>query len=169
MADKAFKPSRLDLNPDSSSATGQYRHWLKTFENFLCTLKLPDSYSSRINETFTEAMATDLMRLDALTNFISHEIWADVKDCSTYVEAIETLNGIFIKQPSVVYARYKLTTTTQEVGQSLEMFRRTLDRLSRECNFSEVSASRYREDMMLQAFIAGISSNDIHQHLLEEK
>ena len=102
MADKAFKPSRLDLNPDGPSATGQYRYWLKTFENFLCTLKLPESYSSRVTDDFTQAMAVDAMKLDALTNFISHEIWADIKDCSSYVEAINTLNALFIKQPSEV-------------------------------------------------------------------
>ena len=167
--DKAFKPSRLDLSPDSSSATRQYRHWLRTFENFLSTLKLPESYSSRVGGDVTVEMVKDQMQLDALTNFVSAEIWADIKDCTTYVNAIMTLNELFIKQPSEVFARYKLATTKQDAGQSLESFRRTLDRLSRDCNFSEVNATRYREDMVLQAFIAGISSNDIRKRLLEEK
>jgi len=33
--DKLMKPSRLDLDPSSSSASKEWRHWRKTFENYV--------------------------------------------------------------------------------------------------------------------------------------
>ena len=168
MADKVLKPARLALSPDSPTATSEYEHWLHTFENFASALSLPPSYSARVTGNVTREMMEDKLKLDALTNLISHEIWTDIKDCQTYDAAKKTMNDIFIKQPRV-YARFKLASTKQTPGQTLESYRRVLDKLSRDCHFTDVSASKYREDMVLQAFIAGLSSNDIRQRLLEEK
>ena len=36
--DKYYKPVRLDTDPNSPSAAKEYKHWLKTFENFITAL-----------------------------------------------------------------------------------------------------------------------------------
>ena len=167
--DKLLKPKTLDLNVDDATATGQFQHWLSTCENFMYNLTLPVSYERRVTVDFTKEMAMDQYRRDVLNNLVSHDIWADIKDCITYEDAKQVLTSMFIKAPSEVFARYRLLSTKQGPDQSLESFRRTLEKFSRECNFTDVTATRYREDSMLNAFIAGISHHDIRKRLLEEK
>ena len=167
--DKALRPVRLDVCPDSSKATREYMHWLHTFENYVAAVKLPESYEGRISADVTRAMVVDDFKKNTLANCITSEIWMDIKDAATFDEAKSILNNLFIKQPSEPYARHKLQSAKQEEGQSLESFRRALDRLSRDCNFTDVTAVRYRQDMLLQAFISGLRSNDIRKRLLEEK
>ena len=167
--DKVLKPARLVLSPESPTATREYRHWLHTYENFAATLSLPQSYINRVTNDITREMMVDQLKLDTLTNLISADIWDDIKDCTTYGEAKLALDDLFIRKPSSNYARYKLLTTRQTGDQTLEAYRRTLDKLSRDCNFTDVTATRYREDMVLGAFLAGISNNDTRKRLLEEK
>lgn len=167
--DKVLQPTRLVLNPDSPTASREYQHWLHTFEVFAATLSLPASYASRKSDDVTEEILLDKLKLDTLTNLISSDIWMDIRHCQTYKEAKVAMDDMFIKLPSKVYAVYKLLHTKQEDDQSLEAYRRTLDRLSRDCNFTDVSAAKYREDMVLHAFLAGLKSNDIRKRLLEEK
>ncbi len=166
--DKVLRPVRLEVSPESLQATRQYKHWLQTFEIFVANLKLPDSYTGRVTDAFTTAMATDKFHLDALTNFVSPDIWEDIKDAVTFTEAKNILDNLFIKQPSEPYARYKLQCAVQEEGQSLEGFRRTLEKLSRDCNFMDVTSSKYRLIMMLQAFLSGVRARDIRERLLGE-
>ena len=164
--DKVLRPSKLDISPDAPKATRHYLHWLQTFENFVAAIKLPQSYEDRITEALPREDLVDEFKKVTLTNFVSPDIWMDIESARTYAASKLILDNLFIKKPSEPYARYKLQSAKQEDGQSLEAFRRLLDRLSRECNFTDVDAVRYRQDMVLQAFIAGIRSNDIRKRLL---
>ena len=116
---RVLKPARLDLNPDNPTATRDYMPWLHSFEIFAATLVLPANYEARIQDGVSKEMVMDQLKLDTLTNLISADIWFDIKDCTTYNDAKTTLNNLFVKKPSEVYARYKLQTAKQQPGQTL--------------------------------------------------
>ncbi|XP_064087445.1 uncharacterized protein LOC135202125 [Macrobrachium nipponense] len=54
----------------------------------------------------------------------------------------------------------------QKPGESLDEFLRELRKLSKDCNLKAVSADQYREELIQDAFINGLSSAHIRQHLL---
>ena len=37
--DKFLKPSRLECDPNAAGADKEFKHWLKTFQNFISTIK----------------------------------------------------------------------------------------------------------------------------------
>ena len=74
-----------------------------------------------------------------------------------------------MKQPSEIYARHMLFSAKQDVSQTLQEFRKTLQNLAKSCNFRDVSAKEYRDDMMRDACINGIFSHGIQQRLLENR
>ncbi|KRZ83338.1 hypothetical protein T08_15509 [Trichinella sp. T8] len=60
-----------------------------------------------------------------------------------------------------------LTSRKQRDGESLEEFLHALQRLSKNCEFKNVTAQLYREEMIRDAFINNMSSNEIRTRLLE--
>ena len=169
MADKVLKPQRLELSPDSPTASRDFQHWMFNCENFLKIMTLPKAYEDMITNEFTKEMAMDLLKLQSLMNLVSSDIWMDIKDCTTFKDAKEVLTETFVKTPSTVFSRFKLITTCQTSEQSLKAFKRELEQLARNCNFEAVDASKYRNDMLLLAFIAGLQSHSIRKRLLKEK
>ena len=150
MASKALKPSKLDLDPNSPTAAKQWKHWKRTFDNFIaeCGTEAPDKFRFVIN-------------------FISHEVFNYVEDCGTFEEVTETLERLYVKAPNEVFARHKLATRKQRPAESLDEFLEELKKLSKHCNFANVTAAEYRSEMIRDSFINGISSNYIRQRLLE--
>ena len=54
------------------------------------------------------------------------------------------------------------------MGESLDTYLQNLKRLSVDCNFTAVTSLVHKEEAVRDAFIAGISSNEIRQRLLED-
>ena len=167
--DKLLQPKVLELNVDDASSSRTFQHWKSVCETFMDSLTLPASYLGLVTDEFTREMATDKMKRDVLNTLVHPDVWFDIKDCNTYDDAMTVLTNLFVKSPSEVFARYRLLSAKQAPDQSLESFRRDLERLSRDCNFKTVSAIRNREDSMLDAFISGIAHADIRKRLFEEK
>ena len=46
MASKALRPSKLDLDPNSVTAAKQWKHWKRTYDNFIaeCGGDAPDKF-----------------------------------------------------------------------------------------------------------------------------
>ena len=65
--DRLLKPERLDTDPNSSSASKEWTHWLKTFQNFMSVLP-------------TEG----LNKLCVLTNYVTPKIYESFAECATY-------------------------------------------------------------------------------------
>ena len=72
-----------------------------------------------------------------------------------------------MKPQSVVFNRHKLATTTQTPGESVDQFMQTLEKQSKHCEFTAVTAEVYRQESIRGAFITGINANTIRQRLLE--
>ncbi len=148
--DTLLKPARLDLDPNSPSAAKEWKHWHKTFTNFLseCGERVPDKYRT-------------------LINYVSHNVYEYIEDCADYESALEVLNQLFIKKPNEIFARHLLATRRQKSGETLVEFIQELRRLSKDCNLKSVSAEQYREELIRDSFINGLLSPLIRQRLLE--
>ena len=122
MADRNIKfltPQRFDAEPGAQDAQRAFKHWHRTFEHFL--------HGCEKNAT------TDfpLDKLGMLNNYISHSVYEYITDADTYESAMATLKALYVKTPSVIFARYKLATHKQQSGQSIDNFYRDLKMLCR--------------------------------------
>ena len=175
--DKYLKPARFSCDPNASGADKQFKHWLRTFQNFIKTIKTATPTSTTASTgtettennttTTTSTTSADDLKLTTLTNYVEANVFEYIQDCNSYDEAIETLTKIYVKPVNEIYARYKLSTCQQADGESLDTFIQNLQRLSKDCNFKEVTAEEHRRGYVRDAFISGIRSREIRQKLLE--
>ena len=140
------------MDPNSPSAAKEWKHWLQTFTNFIeeCGEDAPDKYRT-------------------LINYISHNVYEFIEDCSDYESSIETLNRLYVKPPNEISSRHLLATRCQKPGETLAEFLTELRRLSKDCNVKSVTADQYREELIRDSFISGLLSPLIRQRLLENK
>lgn len=148
--EKVLQPTRLDIDPSAPSAAKEWRHWSRTFKNFIeeCGDKAPDKFRT-------------------LINCVTHNVFEYIEDCKNYDSAISTLEKLYVKTPNEIFARHLLATRQQKPGESLDEFLRELRKLSKDCNVKAVSAEQYREELIRDVFINGIASPLIRQRLLE--
>ena len=92
---KFLKPSRLDIDPNSTTAAKEWKHWLRTFENF-------------IQECGSGEDAPDKLRF--LINCTSSTVFDFIEDCTTYEEAKQVLQELYAKPKNEIFARYLLST-----------------------------------------------------------
>ena len=69
------------------------------------------------------------------------------------------LKSVYVKPANEVFARYRLSTSRQQAGESLEHFLLRLKMLSNDCNFVDLSASGCKEAAIRDAFVAGLRSS----------
>ena len=150
--EKLLKPARLEVDPNSPTAGREWKHWHKTFANFIeeCGENAPDKFRT-------------------LVNSVSYNVFEYIEECTDFDSAIAVLEGIYLKKPNEIFARHLLATRQQRLGESLDEFLRELQKLGKDCNFRAVSAEQYREELVRDAFINGLASPMIRQRLLENK
>ena len=122
-----------------------------TFQNFIDSVRSTND----MNEN-AEARQRDKQRL--LINFLSPAIYPCVEDSNTYDEAIQTLKNLYVKPKNKIFLRHVLATRRQQQGESIEEFLQSLKILSKDCTLEAVSAERYKEDLIQDAFINGLAS-----------
>ena len=151
--DKILRPERLDLDVKSTNAEEDYNHWIRTFENFL----------EAVTKSNDEAD-----KLKVLTNFVTPKVYHYIADCDTFESAKAVLQSLFIKKKNTVCARYILLNQKQNTSETISDYVASLKQLTRDCDFKQVTAQQYREEMLLNAFVGGLVSDVIRQRLLEE-
>jgi hypothetical protein len=147
--ERFLKPERFDADPNSSTASKEWLHWKRTFINFL---------------TAVNSLTPD--KLNTLINYVSPSVYQYIADCSDYDDALRTLEELYIKPKNEIFARHLLFTRRQENGETLDQYLQQLKHLSKDCNYQAVTAERYRDDSIRDAFINGIQSTNIRQRLL---
>ncbi|XP_046863329.1 uncharacterized protein LOC124457082 [Xenia sp. Carnegie-2017] len=147
-----LKPQRLDLDPNSSSAAKEWKHCLRTFNNFIqeCGDKASNKHRT-------------------LINYVSHSVYDYIEDCQDFDSSIEALNNLYIKPPNEIFAHHLLATRRQKPGDSLTELLQELKRLSKDCNVRSVTAKQYREELVRDSFINDLLSPLIRQRLLENR
>ena len=157
--DKVLRPCRLEVLPNAPEAESVFEHWWATFNTFLAAVErsIPE-----------ERRSTEFDRRGILVNYLSHEVYAPLKNEDTYDKLTTALKASFEKKSRVVYARRKLATRMQKQNEDVIEFSRCLKMLAEDCGFKDVTAHEYKEEMMRDALVNGIQSNMIRQRLLEE-
>ena len=150
--ERALRPDRLDISPDSATSEKEFKYWHKTLENYLDALP-----------------QENLDKLKILINYLSPTIFEYISEENTYQTAVEALKKVFIKPTNVVFARHLLSVRQQQPGETLDQYMQTLKTLSKDCGFEAVDASTHRDQYIRDTFIAGIRSSGIRQRLLEDK
>ena len=151
--EKILRPERLDLDVKSADAEEDYNHWIRTFENFLDAVIKTN---------------TDADKLKVLTNFVTPKVYHYLADCETFDAAKAALQSLFVKKKNKVCARYILLNQKQDTSETISDYVASLKQLTRDCDFKPVTAQVYREEMLLNAFVGGLSSDIIRQRLLED-
>ena len=154
MENKFIKPSVFDADPNSKQARKKWRHWYRTFSNFLDSLSAEPATSSED-------------KLKFLIAHISEDVYDYVSECHTYQEAIQTLERLYVKPYNIISARHLLMTCKQQPGQSLDDYLQKLKQLADDCNYRTVSADVCRSEAIRDAFISGLLSTSIRSRLLE--
>ncbi|XP_042221312.1 uncharacterized protein LOC121865821 [Homarus americanus] len=130
----------------------EYKHWLKTFENFIdeCGDRAPD-------------------KLRCLTKYVSATVYEFFADATEFETAIQVLEKVYVKKKNEIFAGHQLATRRQRPSETLDEFLRDLHRLSKDCTLKAVTAEEYCEELVRDDFINGLSSANIRQHLLENQ
>ena len=151
--EKVLKPQLLDAEPGLKTAADEFKHWLKTFKDYLDALSAADLEPDKYK---------------VLTNLVSSQVYRYFADVEDYDSAIGVLKELYVKPKNMIAVRHELLTCKQLTGESIDNFVVRLKRLSQECECQPVSAERYHLELMRDAFITGIRSQVIRQRLLEE-
>ncbi|XP_042212521.1 uncharacterized protein LOC121859652 [Homarus americanus] len=143
---------KLDVDPNSPAAEKKYKHWRKTFENFIdeCGDRAPD-------------------KLRCLTKYVSATVCEYFADATGFETAIQVLEKVYVKKKNDIFARHQLATRRQRPSETLDEFLCDLHRLSKDCTLKADTAKEYREELLRDTFINGLSSANIHQRLLENQ
>ena len=157
--DKLLKPARLSIDPNSSTASKEWKHWIRTFK----------SYVNRFVSSEENSSEADEEKLAALVSCATADVYEFIDHCESYAEAEETLERLYVKKPNDIFARYLLRIARQKPDQTLADFRRSLIKLAKDCCFNDVTAAEYRDALIRDSFIDGILSSEIRQRLLEHK
>ena len=92
-----------------------------------------------------------------------------IAECTSFEIALQTLKTMYIKPKNEIFAWHLLATCKQRPGETLDQFLVEPKTLAKDCNFANITAEQYRSESIRDAFINGISSNNIRQRLLENK
>ena len=76
---------------------------------------------------------------------------------------------MYKKNPNILFARYKLNTSNQNPGETIEAYVLGLSVMAKSCVFKDVTAKQYEDEVVLGSFIKGIEDTFIRQRLLESK
>ncbi|GFW99881.1 retrovirus-related Pol polyprotein from transposon opus [Trichonephila clavipes] len=149
--EQLLKPERFDIDPTCSNSETKWRHWKKTFENFLGGIK-----------TITEQN-----KLPLLCNYVTSNVYQFINDCTTYAQAIAILDSLFINKRNVIFARHCLSTRNQQTEETFSEYLQILNQLSKDCDFTDWKAEEYRKEYIRDAFMRGLKCPRIRLRLLE--
>ena len=94
---------------------------------------------------------------------MTHNVFDYVEDCADFDSVMKTLQNLYIKTPNEIFARHLLANRRQQSGESLNEFLQQLRKLSKYCNLKDVTADKYREELVRDSFINCLSLPLIRQ------
>ena len=147
--ERLLKPRIFDTEHTAPDATKQWKHFHRTFQNFLTAVQGNEN------------------RLQLLQNHVSPEVYTLIEECESYEQAITLLKRLYVKTPNAVYARHLLMTRRQQNGETLDSYLQCLKDLSKDCDFRAVTAVQHRDEYIRDSFISGIQSQPMRTRLLE--
>jgi len=80
---------------------------------------------------------------------------------------LSKLKRVYVKSPNAIFERHALNTRNQNPEESLQTFLNELLVSSKACNFQDVTAEVYRNELVRDAFLNGLKSHENRQRLVE--
>ena len=155
--EKLLKPKDLSVNFDDANAEKIFKFWLPTVEDFIEVLVEAQPAAAR--ENFNKKRI--------IISCLSPDFYAYVKEAQTYERVVEILKQTSVRTKNHVYARHLLVSRRQGADETIADYLQALKKLSKDCTFAAVSAQQYKEQLIRDSFINGLSSAFIRQRLLE--
>ena len=155
-----YVPSPKDLVADPTAADGSraFKYWLRTIKDHLATLaECRRDGDPEINKT------------RVARSFLSPEMYAGVEELDDYEAIVAALRQLYIKRKNNDYARHLLVSRKQESTEQVSEHLLALRLFANDCSFEDVTAVVYREELIRDSFINGLSSASIRQRLLEKE
>ncbi|XP_069763441.1 breast cancer type 1 susceptibility protein homolog isoform X2 [Narcine bancroftii] len=150
--ERLTRPEKLDIDPQSATAFKAFKFWLLNFENFLRFIQVEE----------------DNQRLTALLSMVSLRVYENIQDETTYTAAIKVLKGLYDQPVNRVHARLMLASRKQQPGESSRAYLQVLKALGKDCNCVDKTAAEITSDLVRDAYVAGLRSNEVRLRLLEQ-
>ncbi|XP_069768376.1 uncharacterized protein [Narcine bancroftii] len=150
--ERLTRPEKLDIDPQSATAFKAFKFWLLNFENFLRFIQVEE----------------DNQRLTALLSMVSLRVYENIQDETTYTAAIKVLKGLYDQPVNRVHARLVLASRKQQPGESSRAYLQVLKALGKDCNCVDKTAAEITSDLVRDAYVAGLRSNEVRLRLLEQ-
>lgn len=160
--EKFLKPERLGIEPHTKTAEVEFKHWKKTFENFVS-----DTIDVPVGATAAQLREVDAKQLKLLVNHVTPGIYKYFADSETYIDAFEILDRLYVQSVNYHYARHVLATRKQSNMETVEEYYQALLDLTKNCNFAACTAAKHKDEAVLSAFISGLHSSEIRERILE--
>lgn len=149
--DQLLKPDRFDTEPTCNVAESKWKHWKRTFSNFV----------AQVDEI------TEDNKFNLLCNYVSSNVFRYISDAENYSDAIKVLDSLYITKRNEIFARHCLASRAQQTGESVSEYLQVLKQLSKDCDFKAVTAEQYKNEYIRDSFIRGLKSSRIRERLLE--
>ena len=150
------RPKDLVADPTAADGPRAFKYWFRTIEDYLATLA-----------EFRRDGDPEINKTRIVRNFLSPEMYAYVEELDDYEAIVAALRQLYIKRKNNVYARHLLVSRKQESTELVFEYLQALRLLAKDCSFEDVTAVVYREELISDSFINGLSSSSIRQRLLE--
>ena len=106
--DKLLKPERLSVDLNSSETTKQWKHWVRSFENYLESI-----------EQVRQENDPPISTLRILTNSFVFKTFDFIESCDTYETAFGVLRNLFVKTTNAIFAWHILVKLSNNQGKLL--------------------------------------------------
>jgi transposase InsO family protein len=150
--DRSLRPEKLDLESSDQEASKKWSHWKRCFT----------AYITNIDST-----EKPVKKLDFLIQLVSHNIYEMIEEAEDFDAAIVILEAMFSKKINTIYARHILMTRRQKDSETIKEYVASLRALSKDCNFTAVTAILHKEDYIRDALISGLNNMDTKRKILE--
>ncbi|XP_069776687.1 collectin-10 isoform X5 [Narcine bancroftii] len=150
--ERLTRPEKLDIDPQSATAFKAFNFWLLNFENFLRLIEVEE----------------DNQRLTALLSMVSLRVYENIQDETTYTAAIKVLKELYNQPVNRVHARLVLASRKQQPNESSRAYLQVLKALGKDCNCVDKTAAEITNDLVRDAYVARLRSNEVRLRLLEQ-
>uniref|UniRef100_UPI003590175D uncharacterized protein isoform X2 n=1 Tax=Myxine glutinosa TaxID=7769 RepID=UPI003590175D len=150
---KTLLVTQFCADPQASDGGLQLKHWLKTLENHFAE---------------PETEPTAVAKLATLHSKVDDKVYNSIAQCATYDLPIAELKRLYIKEKSPVYARHLLLTRRQQPNEPMDHYAQELRQLLLDSTREPRTHEQAQDDLLLDAYVAGVSSQDLRLKLLEK-
>uniref|UniRef100_UPI00358F7739 uncharacterized protein n=1 Tax=Myxine glutinosa TaxID=7769 RepID=UPI00358F7739 len=150
---KTLTVSIFSADPQAADGGLQLKHWLRQLQNLFDE---------------PETAPTAAAKLATLHAKIDYRVYNAIAQCATYDLSIAELKRLYIKEKSPVYARYLLQTRRQQPNEAMDHYAQELRQLLLDSVREPRTPAQAQDDRLLDAFIAGVSSQELRLKLLEK-